>query len=105
MNDFDAESKKWWEVIEEYFSKELEKNLAQYRANERKYRYKLEVYQKTFPSFVCGSPTSIEIQGQDEDNEVRPSGMAQKEEVQAEELLILKGGGQENNEPQMNHGP
>jgi hypothetical protein len=34
MKDFDAKSndaksKEWWKVIEEYFSKELEKNLAQ----------------------------------------------------------------------------
>jgi hypothetical protein len=29
MKDFDAKSKEWWGVTEEYFSKELEKNLAQ----------------------------------------------------------------------------
>jgi hypothetical protein len=29
MKDYDSKSKEWWEVIEEYFSKELEKNLAQ----------------------------------------------------------------------------
>jgi len=28
MNDFDAEFEEWWEVEKEYFSKELEKNLA-----------------------------------------------------------------------------
>ncbi len=42
--DYDVEFKEWWEVTEEYFSKELEKNLAQHRANEKKYKYKLEVY-------------------------------------------------------------
>jgi hypothetical protein len=27
MKDFDAEFEEWWEVVEEYFVKELEKNL------------------------------------------------------------------------------
>ncbi len=31
-------------VIEEYFTKELENNLLQHKANERIMRYKLEVY-------------------------------------------------------------
>jgi len=35
MNDSKVESKEWWEVAEEYFTKELEKNLAQHKANER----------------------------------------------------------------------
>jgi len=26
--DFKAKSKEWWEAVEEYFTKELEKNLA-----------------------------------------------------------------------------
>jgi hypothetical protein len=46
--DFEAKSKKWWEVVEEYFIKELEKKLAQHKANERILRYKLEAYQKIF---------------------------------------------------------
>jgi hypothetical protein len=28
MKDFEAESEEWWEVTEEYFTKELEKNLT-----------------------------------------------------------------------------
>jgi hypothetical protein len=28
MNDFEVEFEEWWEVAEEYFTKELEKNLA-----------------------------------------------------------------------------
>jgi hypothetical protein len=44
MKDFDAESKECWEVVEEYFAKKLEKNMAQHRANERTYMYKLKVY-------------------------------------------------------------
>jgi hypothetical protein len=28
MKDFEVELKEWWEVAEEYFTKELEKNLA-----------------------------------------------------------------------------
>jgi hypothetical protein len=38
--------KEWWEVAKEYFTKELENNLAQHRANERILRYKLEAYKK-----------------------------------------------------------
>jgi hypothetical protein len=45
----------------EYFTKELEKNLAQHKANERILRHKLEAYQKNFPNFICGSPTSIKV--------------------------------------------
>ncbi len=44
MKDSDAKSKEWWEVTKEYFSKKLEKYLAQHRADEKKYRYKLKVY-------------------------------------------------------------
>jgi hypothetical protein len=28
MKDYEAKSKEWWEVVEEYFTKELEKNLG-----------------------------------------------------------------------------
>jgi hypothetical protein len=28
MKDFEAKSKEWWEVAEEYFTKELEKNMV-----------------------------------------------------------------------------
>jgi hypothetical protein len=28
MKDFDVDSEEWWEAIEKYFSKELEKNLV-----------------------------------------------------------------------------
>jgi hypothetical protein len=51
MKDFEAKSKEWWEVVEEYFTKELEKNLAQHRADERILRYKLKAYQKEFSRF------------------------------------------------------
>jgi hypothetical protein len=61
MKDFKVESKEWWEVVEEYFTKELEKNLAQHRVNERILRYKLEAYQKNFLDFIYGSPTSTKI--------------------------------------------
>ncbi len=95
IQDFDVKSKEWWEVVKEYFPKELEKNLAQHRTIERTYTYKLEVYYKTFPNFVCGSLISIKASNQDEENEARPSGTAQKEEVQVEERHIFKRGGQE----------
>ncbi len=99
MKDFDAEFEEWWEVIKEYFSKELENNLAQHRANEKMYKYKLEIYQKVFPNFVCGSAINIQTLGQDEENEIGPKGTSQ-EEVQVEEPWILKGGGQEDKKPQ-----
>ncbi len=51
MKDFNVEFEEWWEVVEEYFAKELEKNLAQHRVDERILRYKLEVYHKN--SRVC----------------------------------------------------
>jgi hypothetical protein len=28
LKDFDAEFEEWWEVVEEYFVKELEKNVV-----------------------------------------------------------------------------
>lgn len=46
MKDFDVESEEWWEVVEEYSTKELEKNLAQHKADVRNFWYKLEIYQK-----------------------------------------------------------
>jgi hypothetical protein len=45
MKDFEAKYEEWWEVIEEYFTKELEKNMAQHRTNEQILKYKLEAYQ------------------------------------------------------------
>jgi hypothetical protein len=44
MKDFDAKFKEWREVAKEYFCKDLEKHLAQYKVDERMYKYKLEVY-------------------------------------------------------------
>jgi hypothetical protein len=81
MKDSKVKFEEWWEVVEEYFTKELEKNLAQHKANEKILRYKLEVYQKNFPEFIYGNPTSIEELGQDEEIETRPDGTTSKEEV------------------------
>jgi hypothetical protein len=39
MKDIGEKSKEWWEVAEEYFTKELEKNLAQHKVDERILRY------------------------------------------------------------------
>jgi hypothetical protein len=58
-----AKFEEWWEVVEEYFTKEMEKNLAQHRANEKIVRYKLEAYQKNFPDFISSSSTSTKILG------------------------------------------
>jgi hypothetical protein len=59
MKESKAESEEWWEVTEEYFAKELKKNMAQHRTNEKILKYKLETYQKNFLDFICCSPTSI----------------------------------------------
>jgi len=90
MKDSKVKFEEWWEVVEEYFTKELEKNLAQHKANEKILRYKLEVYQKNFPEFIYGNPTSIEESGQDEEIETRPGGTTSKEEVQIKESHDLK---------------
>jgi len=52
MMDSEAEFEEWCEVAKEYFTKELEENLAQHRINERIMQYKLEAYQKNFPNFI-----------------------------------------------------
>ncbi len=44
MKDSEAKSKEWWEVIKEYFTIKLEKNIVQHKANERIIRCKLEAY-------------------------------------------------------------
>jgi len=44
MKDYEVESKEWWEVEDEYFTKGLKKNLAQHKTNEIFLKYKLEVY-------------------------------------------------------------
>ncbi len=67
MKDSKVKYEEWWEVVEEYFTKELEKNLAQHEVDERIMRCKLEAYQKNFLDFICGSPTSIEVLGEDEE--------------------------------------
>jgi hypothetical protein len=46
MKDSNVEFEEWCEVAKKYFSKELEKKLAHQKADERKYEYKLEIYQK-----------------------------------------------------------
>jgi hypothetical protein len=52
----------------------------------------LEVYQKNFLDFICGSLTSTKILGHDEDTKVGSSGIAQEEEMQIEEPQELKSG-------------
>jgi hypothetical protein len=92
MKDFEVEFEEWWEVAEEYFTKELEENLAQHRADERIMKYKLEAYQKNFPNFICGSPISTEVPGQDEKTKAGLNEIAQEEEEQIEELHDLRSG-------------
>jgi hypothetical protein len=92
MKDFEAKSKEWWEVAKEYFTKKMEKNLAQHKTNEKIMRYKLEAYQKKIPNFICGSSTSIEVLNQDEETKVGPSGTSQKEEMQTEKPHDFKSG-------------
>jgi hypothetical protein len=101
MQDFDVESKEWWEVVDKYFAKELEKNLAQHRANERNLKYKLEISFKFFLDFVHGNPTSTKALSQDEEIEVGFNRTTQEKEMQIEEPQDLKGGGHEEKEPQI----
>jgi hypothetical protein len=35
MKIFEAKSKEWWEVTEQYFIKDLEKNLVRHRVDEK----------------------------------------------------------------------
>jgi len=44
----------------------------------------LKAYQKNFPNFICASPISIEVSGQNEETKVKPSGVVQEEEVKTE---------------------
>ncbi len=44
MKDTEAKFEEWWEVVEEYFTKEMKKNLVQHRVDEVILRYKLEDY-------------------------------------------------------------
>jgi hypothetical protein len=80
MKGYDAKSKELWEVTREYFTKELESNLAQHIANKRSFKYKLLIYQKKIPMFVYGNP-STDSSGQDEKTKVGPSGTTQEEEM------------------------
>ncbi len=81
MKDFEAKSEEWWEVVKEYFTKELEKNLTQHKADERILRYKLEAYQKKILDFIYISPTSTKVLNQDEETKAKLSGTTQEEEV------------------------
>jgi serine phosphatase RsbU (regulator of sigma subunit) len=76
MKDFEVEFLKWREVVKEYFTLELENNIAQHNANEKILRYKLEAYQKKTPNFSYGSLISTEALSQDEETKARPSGIA-----------------------------
>jgi len=98
MKDSEAKFEEWWEVIEKYFTKKLEKNLVQHKVDERILRYKLETYQKKFLDFICGSPTSTKVTGQDEKIKVGPNGIAQEKEVQIKESQDFKNGIAQNEE-------
>ncbi len=90
MKDYEVESKEWWEVVVEYFTKELEKILVQHRANERILRYKLEVYQKHFPEFICDNLISTKVLGQDEENEAAPVKQHKRKKCKLRNHKILK---------------
>jgi hypothetical protein len=81
MKDFEVKSKEWWEVAEEYFTMEMEKNLVQHKADDYILKYKLEAYQKKILDFIYGNPTSIEVSCQDEGTKVGPNGTTYEEEV------------------------
>ncbi len=46
IKDFEEKYEEWWEVVEEYFTKEMENNLVQHKANENILKQKLEAYKK-----------------------------------------------------------
>jgi hypothetical protein len=81
MKDFEVKFEEWLEVVEEYFTKEIEKNLAQHRTDKNILKYKLEAYQENFLDFIYGNPTSIEVSGHNEMTKARPNGIAQEEEM------------------------
>ncbi len=91
MKDSKTKFEEQWEVAKEYFTKELEKILASHRVDEKIMKQKLETYQKNFPNFIYGSPTSTKALGQDEETKARSSGTIQEEEVQIEELDLRSG--------------
>jgi len=92
MKDFEVKFEEWWEVVEEYFTKEMEKNLAQHKTDENILKYKLEAYQQNFPDFIYGNPTNIEASGHNERKEAGPNGIAQEKEVKTKEPQDLKSG-------------
>ncbi len=59
IKDFEEKYEEWWEVVEEYFTKEMENNLAQHRADENILKQKLEAYS----NFIHGSPISTKVSG------------------------------------------
>jgi len=75
MRDFEVEYEEWWEVVKEYFTKELEKILVQHKANVFFLKYKLEVYQTNFLHFVYGSPTSTKASDKAEEAKIGPNGI------------------------------
>ncbi len=92
MKDSEAKFEEWWEVVEEYFTKELEKNLAQHKVDEKILKYKFETYQKQIIDFIYGSPTSTKVSNQDKEIEAGPNGTTQEEEMQIEKPHDLKSG-------------
>ncbi len=83
------------------FTKELEKNLAQHRFDEKIMRYKWEAYKKNFQIFICGNPTSTKVSSQDEKTEVGPNGIVQEEKTQTKDFDDLKNGVAQKEEVQL----
>jgi hypothetical protein len=55
--------------------KRVGENFTQHGVHEKNLRYKLEIYQRNFPKFVYGNPTSIDTLSQDEEIEIGPNGI------------------------------
>ncbi len=62
------------------FSKELEKNLAHIELMKKLWGISWKLIKK-IPNFICSSPTSTKVSGQDEETKVGLSGIAQEEEI------------------------
>ncbi len=59
--------------------------MVNHRADEKSMKYKLKVYQKNFPNFVCVNPISVKTSGQDEEIKAKPNKTTQEQEVQTKE--------------------
>jgi len=91
MKDFEAKSKEWWEVVEEYFTKELQKNLAQHKVDKELWGISWKLIKRIFQiSFVAIQ--QVQRYQVNKKIKVGPNGTTQEEEIQIEESQDFKSG-------------